>query len=86
MAPVTMYATHGCRFCQQALAWLAEHPEQALAVDIQFIDDDTTVREAFQAHGFRGVPTFVTETESWSGWDLARLTQVLEAQVVVDSP
>ncbi|MCL5064581.1 MAG: hypothetical protein M1600_05855 [Firmicutes bacterium] len=41
MASVTMYATHGCRFFRQALAWLAEYPEQALAVDVQFVDDYT---------------------------------------------
>lgn len=81
MPIVMMYATHGCRFCQQALAWLAEHPELAHAVDVQFVDADATAREAFQARGFRGVPTFVMETESWSGWDPARLTRLLEAQV-----
>ncbi len=40
MSYVTMYATHTCHFCQQALRWLAEHPKLAHTVDVQFVDAD----------------------------------------------
>lgn len=86
MPIVTMYATHTCHFCQQALRWLAEHPDLAHSVDVLFVDANEAARDAFHTRGFRGVPTFVMETESWSGWDPARLTRVLEAQVVIDAP
>ncbi len=81
MSYVTMYATHTCHFCQQALRWLAEHPKLAHTVDVQFVDADAIAREAFQACGFRGVPAFVALADQWSGWDPARLARALEARV-----
>ena len=77
MKPVTVYVTHSCPFCHQALRWLSEHPETSRNVQVQFVDNDRRALSEFRSHGFSGVPAFVAANDQWSGWDPGRLQRVM---------
>jgi len=67
MKPIVMYVTYSCEFCQVALSWLHDHPQEATLVEVRFVDVDAAAQDDFREQRFRGVPAFVTEKDRWSG-------------------
>lgn len=78
MATVTMFASHSCRFCQQAMQWIREHPDYADRIQIRFIDEEKEAQQDCIRLGFRGVPAFVTQDDQWDGWNPSHLEQALQ--------
>ncbi len=77
MKPVTVYVTHSCPFCHQALRWLSKHRETSRNVQVQFVDNDRSVLSEFRSHRFSGVPAVVAASDQWNGWDPDRLQRVM---------
>lgn len=77
MKLVTVYVTHSCPFCRQALQWLSDHPETSSNVQVHFVDHNSQTLSEFRRHGFAGVPAFVAATDQWVGWDPGRLQRAM---------
>jgi glutaredoxin-like protein NrdH len=75
LPPVTVYSNLNCVQCEQTKRYLTNN---GVEFEAKMIQDSPEIFELIEAKGYKAAPVVVVGNESWSGFKLERLADLVK--------